>query len=117
MLLALLRRSSRAVAACLVLVSLFGLPHRSQDDAACAPLGAESHDESKHVFTAADPVAHEDHCAICHWVRSLKPNFSATGTVRTHLLDGTAVGARAPGVRRDPAADRLPARAPPSVLQ
>lgn len=117
MLLALLRRSSRTVAACLVLVSLLGLPHRSQDDGACAPAGAESHDESKHVFTAADQVEHTEHCAICHWVRTLKPDSTTSALLGTQLLHGAAVGPRAPGIRRDPAADRLPARAPPSVRQ
>ena len=73
-------------------------------------------DEAKHIFTTADQVEHTEHCAICHWVRTLKPNLSATEAVGTDLLHGTAVGARAPGIRRDPAADRLPARAPPSVL-
>ena len=51
--LAWLRRSSRAVAALVLLVSMWQLPHRGQDDDICAPAQNEAHDESKHVFTTA----------------------------------------------------------------
>src|SRR5215203_3866826 len=71
MALAWLRRSSRAVAAVVLLVSMWQMPHLGQDDDICAPAQAEAHDESKHVFTTATAAAGQEHCAICHWVRSM----------------------------------------------
>ena len=55
--LAWLRRSSRAVAALVLLVSMWQLPHRGQDDDICAPAQNEAHDESKHVFTTVSGQA------------------------------------------------------------
>ncbi|MBA3640193.1 MAG: hypothetical protein M3541_09490 [Acidobacteriota bacterium] len=114
MTLAWLRRSSRAVAALLLLVSMWQLPHRAEDDEICAPGSAEAHDESKHVFTPVGDTAHPDHCAICHWLRSLNPGFSATSSPVAPADAGSRLAARASGARRDPGADCLPARAPPS---
>ena len=71
MALAWLRRSSRAVAAFLLLVSMWQMPHLGQDDDVCAPAQAEAHDESKHVFTTPTAAADQEHCAICHWMRSM----------------------------------------------
>ncbi|HVL69922.1 MAG TPA: hypothetical protein VM364_21870 [Vicinamibacterales bacterium] len=111
---ALLRGSSRAIAACLLLVSMWGLPHRWQDDDACAPLTAGEHDESKHVFAAPTPPAGDEHCAVCHWLRSLKPELTGPGTPAVQQAVGRRLLALAELDRRDPATDRLPARAPPA---
>lgn len=113
--LASLRPSSRLVAAGILLASLWQLPHRAQDDRICAPLTAEAHDESKHVFTSAG-ADHRDHCAICHWVRSAKPVFSASAWAAIPLDPGSRLTAFAFGDLRDAGADQLPARAPPSHL-
>ena len=110
-----LRRSSRAVAAIVLLASMWQLPHRLQDDEICAPAAAEAHDESKHVYTAPSHAADQDHCAICHWTRWMKPVFSSAALPRgvddggTHFLLSTG------DVCRDPSADQLPPRAPPSA--
>ena len=113
--LAWLRRSSRALAALVLLSSLWQLPHRSQDDEICAPV-AEAHDESKHVFTAAAGAAHQDHCAICHWTRWLKPVFAAATAVTANSGSGGELAPFSSQLRRDPASDRRPARAPPSTF-
>jgi hypothetical protein len=113
--LAWLRRSSRAVAAVILLTSLWQLPHRSQDDEICVPAAAESHDESKHVFTSPSTPAHQDHCAVCHWVRWMKPVFAtAVGAAGDSGSDSDLAPLTAP-LRRDPASERRPARAPPAL--
>ena len=109
-----LQRSSRLVATLLLVVSVWQLPHRWQDDEVCAPV-AEAHDESKHVFTSAKPAAHEDHCAVCHWTRWLKPVFASTLAVATARGARGDVAPYAVDTVRDPGSDRLPPRAPPSA--
>jgi hypothetical protein len=107
-----LRRSSRIVAALLLLTSLWQLPHRWQDDEVCAPV-AEAHDESKHVFTAPTAAGHAEHCAVCHWTRWVKPVFAATAAGSGVNGSGAALAPQAAGDLRDPASDRLPPRGPP----
>jgi hypothetical protein len=110
-----LRRSSRVVAAILLLAAFCQLPHRSQNDEFCAPT-PEAHDESKHVFTTVAEADHADHCAICHWTRWLKPVF-ASGSVAPVTCDaGANLAASTEFPRRDPSTDQLPPRAPPSRL-
>ena len=110
-----LRRSSRLVAAFLLLTSMWQLPHRSQDDDICAPAGAESHDATKHVFTTPVTAGHEDHCAICHWTRWMKPSIASRIIVARGLVSGSDVILATAAVLRDPSTDRLPARAPPAL--
>jgi mono/diheme cytochrome c family protein len=112
--LAWLRRSSRAVAAVILLASLWQLPHQVQDDDICTPAAAEAHDESKHVFTAAGATAHPDHCAICHWLRAMNPAFAGGPATVVPDESGSRLAALTSGTLRDPRANRLPARAPPS---
>lgn len=114
--LAWLRRSSRLVAGLVLLASLWQLPHRAEDDRICAPGAAEAHDESKHVFTAADGAGHQDHCAVCHWLRSIKPGFSSSMLAAVPTDAGRRLIPLTAGGLRDPGSDRRPARAPPSLL-
>lgn len=93
---------------------MWQLPHRLQDDELCAPLGTEAHDESKHVFTASAPAGHQDHCAICHWTRWLKPLLAATVASAAGHGAGADFVAIADVFRRPPATDQIPPRAPPS---
>jgi hypothetical protein len=108
-------RSYRAIASLLLLISFWGAPHRQQDDAACLPITAGEHDASNHAFAPTAPPEH-DHCAVCHWMRGLKPTFvtvSATATV----LDGAGALAQLTVVPHASASNtQLPARAPPATL-
>jgi hypothetical protein len=115
MLLAGLRRSSRSVALWLLLVSLWGLPHRAEGADACPPRGAEQHDESKHVFSSEAPDEHGEHCAVCHWLRWLKPTL--VERVAEPFLGGIASGLSFDTSHDtdDETSRRLAARAPPSL--
>ena len=107
-------RSSRLVATLLLLVSVWQMPHRWQDDEVCLPI-AEAHDESKHVYTVPEAAAHEEHCAVCHWTRWLKPLFGSTAALTTASGGRSDLLTFAGETIRDPASDRLPPRAPPAV--
>jgi hypothetical protein len=114
--LARLRRSARLVAAHLLLVTAVGLPHRSQADDICVPAGVEEHDESKHVFTTVSEAGHPQHCAVCHWLRWMKPVFSQRVLPAGQQDGRTDLVFLATLSLRDPGSDQLPARAPPSDL-
>lgn len=108
----LVQRSSRAIAAVLLLVSVVQLPHPSRNDDFCLP-GLEEHDEQKHVFTTVDETDHGEHCAICHWTRLLKPEFSSSPVTPIQSdAGGDLIGSTA-FPRIDPALTHLPPRAPP----
>jgi hypothetical protein len=109
------RRSTRFLAAMLLLATMWQLPHRSADDEVCLP-ASEAHDESKHVFTVETGSGHADHCAVCHWMRLLKPDLSVR-TAAVHV-DGAGDDLSGSGavVHRDPASENLPPRAPPSAV-
>jgi hypothetical protein len=113
--LASVRRSSRLVSAVLLLGALWQLPHRAHLDEICTTLGGEFHDESRHIFTTPTAPAHQDHCAICHWLRWMKPVFTATAVAAVRLDRATGVVLFAAQRLRNPASDQLPARAPPAV--
>ena len=108
-----LRGSSRLVATLLLMVSVWQMPHRWQDDDVCLP-AAEAHDESKHVYTAPEAGVHEVHCAVCHWTRWLKPAFGSTAPIAPADRRGGDLFAFAGESVRDPGSDRRPARAPPT---
>ena len=110
-----IRRASRVVAAVLLLTSMLQFPHPSLDDEFCSPGAAETHDESKHVFTSVTVTAHPDHCAICHWTRWMKPVFSSGPAVNASPDTRTEFAAANAVVLRDPSSDRLPPRAPPAL--
>ena len=109
-----LRRSSRLIASLLLLSSLWQLPHRWQDDQACAPR-SEAHDESQHVFTASQAADHAEHCAVCHWTRILKPGETSAASAATTRGATRDLGPFAADWIRDPGSDRLPPRAPPAA--
>ncbi len=116
MALASLRRSSRLIAAVVLLASIWQLPHRAEDDEICVPAATEAHDESKHIVVPAGAASHQDHCAICHWLRSIKPAFSAGPAAMLPVDSGRRLSDSTSDVPSDAGADRLPARAPPSPL-
>jgi hypothetical protein len=108
-----LRGSARTVSAVLVVLSLWSLPHRSQPDI-CVPAGFEEHDESKHVYTAPSQAAHEDHCAVCHWMRSLKPAFASSPYAAADADSSAAFFIQPRDTRRQSALRAIPPRAPPA---
>lgn len=108
-------RSSRFVAAVLLLAALWGSPHGRQDDGACLPSYTSEHDASKHALAAFD-AAHPDHCAVCHWLRGLKPSFAAAFGGGGELSMSGAVAAAPSTVHPCAAFAPLPARAPPFTL-
>lgn len=111
-----LRRTNRVVALLVLLVTMWTAAHRQPDDDACLPMATGEHDASKHAFAPLGAVDHE-HCAVCHWVRALKPEFRVTPApvaVQAHgdrLTDPAVIALAAP------ASARIPARAPPALLQ
>jgi hypothetical protein len=110
-------RRSRAVAVVLLLAALHGLPHLAPDDALCAPTAtfAAEHDETQHGLRAAAPLDQE-HCAVCHWLRSLRAPGAALAVAVARVTPPTLVARSAASLHRAPVRDGLPARAPPTVL-
>lgn len=109
-----LRRSTRLVAAFLLLASVWQLPHRSAGDEVCLP-SSQAHDESKHVFTTDTDAGHAEHCAICHWTRWLKPDLSVRAAAVRIDAAGDEPFASRTLAHRDPSTENLPSRAPPSA--
>ena len=113
-----MRRWSRVVAAMLLLAALPAMPHFARDDFACDVGSALSgpHDESRHALRAAGDSGERDHCALCHWSRSLRSPLTPLGVTvapdAPAAMEHGAVAAAPPA----PALDHLPARAPPSAL-
>ena len=109
------RRVSRLVALCLLLVSTWTAAHRQQDDDACLPMLAGEHDASKHAIAPLAQVDH-GHCAVCHWIRGLKPAFTDTRIASTALVLTDGFSAPDVTAHAAPVAGRLPARAPPASV-
>ena len=108
-------RTSRVVAFLLLLVSLWTSSHRQQDDDACLPLMAGEHDPSKHAFAPLAPAG-DEHCAVCHWMRALKPTLADRSVASTALAPIDRLAAPAIFRHAAPASGRLPARAPPTPV-
>jgi hypothetical protein len=114
-----LRRWSRVIAVVL-LVAAIRLPHAAVDDAACMPAAIPSygdHDESQHSLQPGPgSQAESEHCAVCHWTRSLRSPRTLLNLGVAELSPPSIV------LRLDRAevlpavVDNLPARAPPADL-
>jgi hypothetical protein len=113
---AALRRSSRTVAFWLLLVSLWGLPHRTEGADSCPPPGAEQHDESKHVFSSEARTDGGEHCAVCHWLRTIKHEFADAAAVDANSDSTCGPVSAATHQRRNDGCRRVAARAPPSFV-
>ena len=109
------RYRSSHVASLLLLLVLWGSPHKQQDDAACLPQLTSEQDASKHALASLDST-HRDHCAICHWVRGLKPSFTASFSGAVQLGHASDVATGRAVAHHAPCEARLPARAPPANL-
>jgi hypothetical protein len=114
--LAALRRSSRTVAFWLLLFSVWGLPHRTEGNDSCPPAGLEQHDESKHVFSSATRSDGAEHCAVCHWLRTIKHEFADSAAVDAGCDRASRPAYAATHQWRDGARRPVAARAPPSFL-
>lgn len=116
MTLGLRRMWLRRAAIVLLFVSGSSFLHRPQGDDVCLPDGVEAHDESRHVVTADIKAGHGEHCAVCHWMRTLKPAF-ASRPVWAGSDDRRSPLILTSGLYRQGAAlHNLPARAPPLSL-
>lgn len=118
MLLERLRRCSRLVATLLVLALVGAAPHVAREDQACLPLEGQvfgDHAETEHALRAGDHQE-PDHCAVCHWTRSLR---APAVTLAVGAVDCTTRTRIARGAGRElfpPLLALLPARAPPLRL-
>lgn len=112
---AALRRSSRTYAFWLLLVSLWGLPHRADGADSCPPAGSEQHDESKHVFSSASR-ADAEHCAVCHWLRTIKHEFADALTAEGRPEPATRLSTPRVSAGGDGIPRQLAARAPPAPV-
>ena len=113
-----MRRWSRVIAVVLLMTAVPATPHFAQDDFACdlAALASAEHDESKHGFRAAGDAAERDHCALCHWSRSLRSPLTPLGVTVTPAAPAAAEHGVVAALLLSPALENLPARAPPAVL-
>jgi hypothetical protein len=105
---------SRTIALLLLLVAASGMPHGSADDPACrVPQGEQAGQPSPAI--GAETTLDHEHCAICHWTRSLRSPLVAAVGSDVPLAAGLMI---LPGIaadRRSPDTDNLPARAPPII--
>jgi hypothetical protein len=111
------RRWSRLVAVTLLLATAYGLPHIAQDDGCVEGTLAfdAQHDESRHAFRP-DTVAERDHCAICHWSRSLRVSRVPVGVLAAQIVQPSFVLRIVGRIHVPPVLENLPARAPPAPL-
>ena len=112
------RRSSRLVAVMLLLAMFRGAVHLAQDDFACAPASGsayQQHAETDHQLVSGDQPA-DEHCALCHWVRTLRaPRAVLAGWV-AHLAAPTLLDRAPVRVHGTPFLPQLAPRAPPARL-
>ena len=112
-----IRRSSRIIAALLLLAAV-RLPHAAVDDAACVPaeMGTfAGHDESQHGFRAGSPNERE-HCAVCHWTRSLRAPRTPSAVAAAEFAPPAVLHLAEPAEVLSAVLEHLPARAPPSAI-
>lgn len=113
-----LRRWSRVVSVVLLCAAAGGLPHFAADDPGCLiPVESfDAHEETQHVVRAAGAVHTADHCAICHWTRSLRSPRAGSVPVGAAPLSSATLLRLQPPVHPAPVMEHLPARAPPALL-
>jgi hypothetical protein len=117
MTLAAMRRWSRLIAAVLLLAA-GRLPHLAVDDVACLPGTLQSfgqHDETQHALRAGS-TDHDNHCAVCHWTRSLRSPRTDFAVAAAHVDPLSLLYGAASDRTLAPVFRSLPARAPPTQL-
>lgn len=111
------RRWSRFVAILLLLVTAGALPHAAEDDAGCLPIAGEAyegHRETDHALRAGEREAH-NHCALCHWTRSLRSLRAQSAVVAVFVEPPVTLVRPADRSHFPPVLDHLPVRAPPAT--
>ena len=109
-----LRRALRSVAAMVLATLLVGIVHLPAGEDRCVPSAPESHDESKHVFAPIVEPSHS-HCAICHWQRVQRPDFTQLALELPALQSGAELASCAGSRPLHNSSVQLPARAPPTI--
>jgi hypothetical protein len=107
-------RTYRIVALLTLCATIWTSAHLQIDDEGCLPAVAEEHDASKHVFGPLGTFQH-DHCAICHSLGGLKPDFAQTTRSDATLASVRRLMVATVFAESQPADSRIPARAPPSL--
>ncbi len=109
---------ARLVAMVLLLAAAAGLPHLPQDDQGCVRPAAEyaGSEPSPHGLRAPGEVGHHDHCAVCHWTRSLRSPLTILGVLTPAATPPLPVHGAAVAAALAPVVRTLPARAPPFDL-
>jgi hypothetical protein len=112
-----LRRWSRLIAVVLLFAAA-RVPHSAADDFACVAWPSQSsgaHDETKHGLR---PATSEDgdHCAVCHWARTLRSPGPDLTVVLAHVALPSPLPASADRIVAASFVRNLPARAPPAPL-
>ena len=114
-----MRRWSRLVAMILLLSAARGLPHLAQDDASCAQtdLGRDvRHDRAGQAMRAGSGLLAADrHCAVCHFIRSLRSPLVVVDTGALQLAPPVLASSASSSSFSAPDLEHLPARAPPSA--
>ena len=113
------RRWSRVVAVILLIAAGRGLPHFAQDDPGCTPgpfqlLLAEG--GSDHVGGGPARARTPEHCALCHWSRSLRSPLASLPAWVTQAHPPTLVSRRPAPSAFTVVLPALPARAPPASV-
>lgn len=88
----------------------FFVPHAA-DDRLCAPSSAGEDATRVRADAGADQP---HHCVICHSIRSSRTALSDCGPVVVTLAAEHSIPVSVIGWQREPAFDRVPARAPPA---
>jgi hypothetical protein len=109
------RQWARTIAALLLLATAARLPHLAADDAACLPAAVGEHDETQHGFQPGAAVE-DDHCAVCHWSRSLRSLRAPLTEAAAHVTPRAIVAHSDEVAATSASIEQLPARAPPSAL-
>jgi len=113
-----MRRWSRLVAV-LLLCTAARLPHLAADDFACVDSSAPAyagHDETKHGLRPATSDDDGEHCAVCHWTRTLRSPRAVVGMLYAGIEPASVLHATSGRAFSTAIARNLPARAPPSQL-
>ena len=113
-----LRRWSRMVSVVLLLASGGGLPHFAVDDPGClTPVESfGEHDETQHALGAAGAPHSAEHCAVCHWTRTLRSPRAAAASLAPQAVSSAGLFRLLSPVHLAPVMEHLPARAPPALL-